>query len=326
MKIPATSSRLLAYVWSRSGESLEAILQISSRAHAWKGLMCTIPACQWDSAGSTSPCPAQRQTRWPNHGVEQLIRVTGSGRRMDLVGRRHCGAWWDRNGRIEFIYEKKIVNKETTCKRTSEVRVDQLKEMSERNTQESPEVRGWYREKQRKRKTGTGQVSDRVRDRVRRRGNESGQAAEAVKGRKAREEKRRVKERVSFISAFKSPLGSVRRLGWHILGCCFDSTQHFTRTGRSVALNSLPLFLSPVSHLSFLLLLTTIFAVPSSPCFSFYARSLVAPRPFLQYLSVPLHLASSVWISHFHHDSWGWSSILLNSHRCVYRPESLGHD
>lgn len=56
-------------------------------------------------------------------------------------------------------------------------------------------------------------MSDRVRDRVRRRGNESGQAAEAVKGRKAREEKRRVKERVSFISAFKSPLGSVRRLG-----------------------------------------------------------------------------------------------------------------
>lgn len=49
-------------------------------------------------------------------------------------------------------------------------------------------------------------MSDRVRDRVRRRGNESEVERE-------REEKGRAKERVSFISAFKSPLGSVRWLG-----------------------------------------------------------------------------------------------------------------
>lgn len=59
---------------------------------------------------------------------------------------------------------------------------------------------------------GRGQVSDRVRDRVRTRGNESERQRQKKRERE-RGEKGRAKERVSFISAFKSPLGSVRRLG-----------------------------------------------------------------------------------------------------------------
>lgn len=148
-------------------------------------------------------------------------------------------------------------------------------------------------------KRGRGQVSDRVRDRVRTRGNESERQRQKERERERERGKGGGrKERVSFISAFKSPLGSVRRLGWHILGCRFDSTQHFTRTGRSVALNSLPLLLSPLSHLGFLLLLTT---VPSSPSFSFHAcfPTLCLP-PLSDIAPISLHSVSSAWISHFH--------------------------
>lgn len=60
---------------------------------------------------------------------------------------------------------------------------------------------------ERRQKRGRGQVSDRVRDRVR------GEVMRAKCGEREREEKGRVKERASFISAFKSPLGSARWLG-----------------------------------------------------------------------------------------------------------------
>lgn len=160
--------------------------------------------------------------------------------------------------------------------------------------------RGWKR--------GRGQVSDRVRDRVRRRGNES-----EVEREREREEKGRAKERVSFISAFKSPLGSVRWLGWHILGCCFDSTQHFTRTGRSVALNSVSFSPFPLISASCCSRPQFHCPPPPFPYFSFHARLLHATSPLLLSRSHFLHSVSSVWRSHFLLNSWGWASILFFS-------------